>query len=394
MTRRTFLFVDAIPHFGGHEVMLLRWIEELLHDPELRPRVLAREGGRLYRQAPESTRAAPFPSERTAGRWRRMGNVWREVITLRRALRDEQPQWVVFASGALGYQMLMVVLARLWGARVLVYVPLLDTFDAMGYRAGRLKDWFVRWIYGRVPHGWVAISPGQASHFADWARPAGTVHVLPNTVARAIEDAPRLVPAELAPDGRLRVLVLGRLDAAQKGLDLLLDHLEAAPSDQQGRLRVCLAGEGPYREVIESRCRANPALARCITLGGWMPTHEALAASDVLLMPSRFEGVPLVMLEAMALGLPVVGSDLPGIRAHVDPALLFPVGDISLAMERLSGLRDRNARERAAAQGRAAYDAGASSAAFASAVRALTQRLRLAAEEAVPGGSSIKGNSA
>ena len=376
--RRTWLFVDAIPHFGGHEVMLLRWLEELVHQGSVAPRLLAREGGRLLELAPASTPTEPFPPEHARGPLRALRNAWLEARALWRALKHERPEWVVFASGALGYQMLMVVLARVRGARVLVYVPLLDTFEAMGYRAGRLKDRFVRWIYGRVPQGWVAISAEQAAHFRAWARPAGRVFVLPNTVARAVETAPRFAPADVPPEGRLRVLVLGRLDAAQKGLDLLLDQLEAAPPEVQDGLRVCLTGEGPFRDAIEARLRANPALARCLVLGAWAPGPQAMADSDVLLLTSRFEGVPLVMLEAMALGLPVVASDLPGIRAHVAPDCLFAVGDIAHALAILQRLRDRCVRERLAAEGRARYEAGASSHAFARATATLVQQVRSA----------------
>lgn len=371
--RSTWLFVDAIPHFGGHEVMLLRWLEELVHDPRVAPRLLAREGGRLLELAPAGTRVTPFPADHHSGAWRSLRNFWQTWRTLRQALRTEQPECVVFASGALGYQMLLVTLARLHGSRVLVYVPLLDTFAAMGYRLGVLKDAFVRWVYGRVPHGWITISNAQAEHFRGWARPSGPVFVLPNTVARSIETGSRLLPRELAPDDRLRVLVLGRLDAHQKGLDLLVDHLQAAPAAVQDQLLVCITGEGPYQAVIEARLRADPSLARCLTLGDWMPAQQAMAANDVLLMPSRFEGVPLVMLEAMALGLPVVASDLPGMRGYVPHECLFSVGDLVRAMQIVLELRDIGVRRRRADAGRATFEATASGRAFSESVAGLTR---------------------
>jgi len=370
---RNWLFVDTATMFGGHEVMLLRWIEELQGgEAGVRPRLLAREGSRLQQAAPAAVLAAAMPAE-SGGR---LAGLWRDAKALRRALKAERPERVIFASGALGAQPLLVTLARLWGAQVLVYVPLLDTFEAMGYRAGWLKDLIVRWVYARVPQGWVVITAGQAAQFKAWAHPGGPVHTLPNTVAREIETAPPLVPQEIGDDGRLRVLVLGRLDAAQKGLDLLLDHLQRAPAEVRERLAIRLVGEGPYRTAIEARLAADPSLARCVTLAGWQAPREALAAADVLLMPSRYEGVPLVMLEAMALGLPVVGADLPGIRAHLAPEHLFAVGDIGGAVARIDTLRGREARVQAAARNRRAYEAGASSAAFAQAVLALAQALR------------------
>ncbi|WP_083748925.1 glycosyltransferase family 4 protein [Pelomonas sp. KK5] len=359
---RRWLFVDDAELFGGHEVMLLRWIGELLQQGDVKPRLLAREGSRLQELAP-----APV---RCASAFARLRSVWRDAKVLRRTLREERPEWVVFACGALGSQIPLQLLARLWGARVAVYVPLLGSFRSMGYRRAALKDLFVRAVLARLPHAWVAITAQQAQEFRAWARPTGPVHVLPNTVAREIEDAPRLAPAEAR--GELRVLVLGRLEHWQKGLDLLLDHLEAAPP---AALRVSLVGEGPYREVVESRLAASPVLGRCLQLQPWMPARQALASHDLLLLPSRYEGVPLVMLEAMALGLPVIGADLPGLRAYLSEVQLFPMGDMKAAFERVEALRPREVREAAAAAGRAAYEAGASSAAFAAAVAALSRTL-------------------
>jgi glycosyltransferase involved in cell wall biosynthesis len=109
-----------------------------------------------------------------------------------------------------------------------------------------------------------------------------------------------------------------------------------------------------------------------------MPTERALAANDVLLLPSRFEGVPLVMLEAMALGLPVVASSLPGTASYVAPECLFEVGDIGQALQILQALRGRAEREWQAALGRSVYETQASSAAFAGAVVTLTSDVRRA----------------
>ncbi|MDB5816400.1 MAG: glycosyltransferase family 1 protein, partial [Rhizobacter sp.] len=112
--------------------------------------------------------------------------------------------------------------------------------------------------------------------------------------------------------------------------------------------------------------------------GDWMPPAQVMADNDVLLLPSRFEGVPLVMLEAMALGLPVVASDLPGTRAYVPAEQLFPVGDLGRALRILLELTSRDLRERLARAGRLMYEQTASGKAFSAAVRGLTHDIRQA----------------
>lgn len=360
----TWLFVDAVPDFGGHEVMLLRWLQAL-REPgtPLAPVLLARAGGRLLAQAPEGLACAPLAAQAPR---------WRELLALRRRVRALRPACVVVASGALGAHVPHVLLLRLMGQRVLLYVPLLGSFASMGYRLGGWKDCFVRWFYARVPSGWVAITQGQADEFRRWARPSGPVFVLPNAVAPAIETAARLPVQAVAPGGALRVLVLGRLDAHQKGLDLLLAQLAQATAAQLEGLHLCLVGDGPYRPQIEALLAARPALARHVTLRPWMAAQEALAGSDVLLLASRYEGVPLVMLEAMALGVPVVCSDLPGTRPYVPAACRFAVGDIATALALLQGLRPADRRQALAEAGRATFEAEASGAAFRQHVRQLT----------------------
>lgn len=371
------LFVSTTPDFGGHETMLLRWMDALDGDAQrVRPHLLARLGGRLWDLAPLSVRSVPL-APRTGGRWAlALGERWREWRALRRAVLALRPECVVVASGALHFHWPQVLALRLMGQRVLLYVPLLGTFASMGYRWGRCKDGFVRALYARVPSAWIAITEDQAETFRAWARPAGPVFVLPNTVAAAIEQAPRVPARPLSVAQPLRVLVLGRLDAHQKGLDMLLAHLAQASALELAGLHFRIVGDGSYRAQIAAQLRRQPQLARHVELQAWMSACVAIAASDVLLLPSRYEGVPLVMLEAMALGVPVVSADLPGTRPYVADGARFAVGDMPGAMAILHGLRPQARRQALAQAGRASFEAQASGQAFAGHVQALVQRVR------------------
>jgi len=363
----TWLFIDGASSFGGHEVMLLRWIEELLATGLVTPRLVARAGSRLAGTAPPAVLTEPLAAQApVAGGWReRLARPWRDLRLLVRIARREQPRQCVFASGSLGDQVLLAIASRLLGRRVVVYVPLLDTFREMGYGKASLKDAFVRHVYARFPSAWVAISENQAEHFRRWARPRGPVHVLPNTVARQLEADRPVTLRSIAQDDRIRVLVLGRMDAAQKGLDMLMAHLLRETPERLAGLHIGIVGEGPYRTTLESDRARHPRLAQCVALESWRPAAEVIREYDLLFMPSRFEGVPLVMLEAMALGLPVVASDLPGTRAYVPPECLFAVGDLARALDIVLRLRSLEVRQSLARQGRKTYEREASSEAFA-----------------------------
>jgi len=403
---RRWLFIDGASAFGGHEVMLLRWLEELAAQRAAQCFLLARSESVLAREAVRNATVLALPKEGTGAIARWIGAA-RDAAATIRAVSSIRPQLCVIAEGCLLAQPLFAVLGRLLRCRVVIYVPLVQTSVSMGFGSGRLRDALVRRWYARVPHAWVTITEEQAKDFRQWARVRRPIFVLPNTVASAIENHGTEVPSSglrssrrksgshSAPshapcqplsrlasgqrgDERLHIVVLGRIEAHQKGLDLLLAFLAAHPGFGAG-MTVTLVGSGPYEAEVRARLSQDAALAAWVSVQPWSPTVDALTAHDVLLMTSRYEGVPLVMLEAMALGVPVVAPDLHGTRPFLNEADLFPPMDIEAAFRRLERLADPTARAAVAERNRAHFEASASSAAFAASVRTLSQKLELLA---------------
>jgi glycosyltransferase involved in cell wall biosynthesis len=138
--------------------------------------------------------------------------------------------------------------------------------------------------------------------------------VIPNGVELRRYPAPRA--AELRTcgiaAGRRIVVCVARL-SRQKGLPWLI---RSAPA-WLGRLPdtdLLLVGEGPLRRKLEQLARQSGASNR-IHFAGWRPdVPEILAAADLLVLPSTWEGMPNVVLEAMASRLPVVAADVAGVR--------------------------------------------------------------------------------
>lgn len=149
-----------------------------------------------------------------------------------------------------------------------------------------------------------------------------------------------------------RVLFVGSL-IRRKAVDTLIRALQHVPS---GSMEVEIIGDGPERKHLEEMAHATsvPVIFR-----GAMPPHEvssALANTDCLVLPSRSEGRPVVVMEAMAAGLPVVASDIPGTRelvSHGETGLLFQLDDAQGLADTLSQLAaDPTMRDRLGAAGR------------------------------------------
>jgi len=166
---------------------------------------------------------------------------------------------------------------------------------------------------------------------------------------------------------------VGRLNP-QKNFSLFLDvAAELAPRFSE--LRFLLAGEGPEESMLYEKARAL-GLADHIVFAGYVAdTRQVYAAADILLMPSRFEGLPMTLLEAMAMGLPVVASKLDGIAEVIEDGregFLIESNDTHSFAERCAALLENPAKSsELAANARAKIEARFSVERMTSAVEAI-----------------------
>jgi glycosyltransferase involved in cell wall biosynthesis len=176
-------------------------------------------------------------------------------------------------------------------------------------------------------------------------------------LVRCAVELERCPKHEPRPSGSIvRIVHVGRL-APEKGQMSLLEGFRAAlDAGIDAELRII--GDGPMRAEVEARARALDLDDRCVFLGGMREDAvlAELAEADIFAMASYMEGLPVVLMEAMAVGVPVVAPSVAGIPELVEPmrtGLLFPTGDaaaLGRALVRLCG--DPELRERLAAAGR------------------------------------------
>ncbi|MET7360444.1 glycosyltransferase [Streptomyces sp. NPDC005562] len=176
----------------------------------------------------------------------------------------------------------------------------------------------------------------------------GAYTVIPNGV-----DTDRFAPAGPGETSGARVplvVCVGRL-CRQKGQDVLL-HAWPTVAAQVPEARLVLVGDGPDAERL--RERAGPRVAFAGEAADAAPWYRA---ADVVVLPSRWEGMALAPLEAMACARPVVITDVDGAReslpaAHRPHALVPPEDPAALSRALIALLRDENLRDSLGQRGR------------------------------------------
>lgn len=241
---------------------------------------------------------------------------------------------------------------------------------------GGIERRLVEATFSRVERAWVE-TPNRREIFAGLL-PSERVAVLENTAEDiGLSDGGEAPSAE----GRLRLLFLANL-IPEKGHGDLLEALESLAARGTAGFELRLIGEVEPDQAEDVRRRAK-ALAAAGTRVQLLPTvlGEAKVAqyrwAEAFVLPSRYppEGQPLVLLEAMSAGLPIVSTDHSGIPFTVlddEQGLIVPAGDTDALAAALARLKDDlELRRRLGGAGRRRYEALYTKDAFARRVAGL-----------------------
>jgi glycosyltransferase involved in cell wall biosynthesis len=262
---------------------------------------------------------------------------------------------VVFCPGNT-YTVVCVAMKVLLGARcppVLVKIsndlerPDLPRFARPFYR------WWLN-VQGAVLDGFIAIAaPMRDEVRRRLALPESRVTVIPDP-ALSQSELRRLSSrrSPRPPVGGRRFLAIGRL-AAQKNHALLLEAFAQHASAED---TLVIAGDGPERQRLVGRANAHALRSRIRFVGHVDDVWGLYARADVLVLSSDYEGVPAVILEGLASGLPIAATNccvsMEWLTGHGQFGVVVPPGDpdaLGMAMKAASHLRpDRAAMRRLA----------------------------------------------
>ena len=267
------------------------------------------------------------------------------IKRLRREIRDSQPDAVISFLAETN----VLTLAATSTLRVPVIVS--ERVDPRAHRIPAVWAGLRNLLYRRATA--VVVQTGDVARWAERRVPVAKIHTIPNPVPPP-EECPttRHQPAglpEWLADPRSKVFAMGRL-TRQKGFDVLLRAFAQCHAQNLDWCLIIL-GEGEERRRLEALA-VELGIESAVRLPGCVPNaRRVLRDADLFVLPSRYEGFPNALLEAMAYGLPVISTDCPSgpreIVRHGIDGLLIPPDDVdalSIAMRQLIAAPDDRKR--------------------------------------------------
>jgi glycosyltransferase involved in cell wall biosynthesis len=166
--------------------------------------------------------------------------------------------------------------------------------------------------------------------------PATRLRFIPNVV-----DTDVFCPGAGRGSRPVRVIGVGRL-TPEKRFDLFLEIIASLRREGVADLEAVIAGDGVSRDALERQAAELGLADRVRFLGNVADMPPLYQSADVLLLTSEIDGTPNVILEAMACGLPVVATNVGGVRAIVpeDCGSVLPSGDVGGLTAALRALLD------------------------------------------------------
>ncbi|MCK9264909.1 MAG: glycosyltransferase family 4 protein [Deltaproteobacteria bacterium] len=267
-----------------------------------------------------------------------LGSRIRLPFRIRETVRTFKPDAVISFIDLVN----IIMVITLAGTKIPLIVS--ERIDPRHHPISRLRSLARRLCYRYASA--LVVQTGSVAGWAETVMPASRIEVIPNFV-RILPGTDDLA-VHKGPEGPY-ILAIGRLNR-QKGYDVLIRAFAMAKAAQAG-WRLVILGEGPERSNLE-RLAADLGIGDAVLMPGIVrEPAEWMRQAAFFVLPSRYEGFPNALLEAMACGCAVIAADCPSgpaeiIRHNVD-GLLVPkedVGGLSAAILKL--MEDKALRHR------------------------------------------------
>lgn len=336
------LFYNDAPDFGGHEVMSVEAVKYLLtkknidliymfyeRNERLHQRLTLIQGDNEHIELlPTKYKTRPAQGILTI-----VSPL--KVFHLMQQMKLINPDVVVIIQGSIEVSSLGLVSSSRGGFKTISYIPNAYKLSFVGLRFGALRDIFNNLLF-KIPCGYITVSRSMKDIMV--RRGVKKEIIVVNNgidVERCTDKGNRLLRHEIGlGEQDYVVAIIGRIYFKSKGHDLFINAMASYIDKLQG-IKLLVVGDGQDREHLRHMV-ISKGLDSYVRFIPWSnDLSNIYAMIDMVIMPSRNEGLPLVLLEAMCHGLPIIASNLGGIAEILSSDWLFNNNDSSSIIQTL-----------------------------------------------------------
>jgi glycosyltransferase involved in cell wall biosynthesis len=345
------VFYDDAVFYGGNEKKAVEIVRFLSKKSDLRITFLAYEGNTRFCERLSKIggnfhlQTIPYRTKPTA--WLRLAFETPQAWRIARLLRRLRPDRLVICAGSIDHCLKGLYAAKLEKIRFLMYIPQAHKASFLGSKLGIWRDRIQDFFYRRVDY-WVTISRGMKQVLSTHGIPPEKISVVYNgidtSVLKRIPKAEARAALGVPPDVYL-IGNVGRFDFYVKNQGLVVKAMVNHPGAFDNAL-VAFVGEGDDEASLREMLTSGGLDGKAKIIPFQSDVSLLFSALDLVLISSKIEGMPHVMLEAMYYGIPVVSSDVDGMREVLPVEWRYPSGDAQALAECVANLRSADQSER------------------------------------------------
>lgn len=258
---------------------------------------------------------------------------WKRIFSLSRFLVKRRGGYPVIcvSQGRIESGNIGVLAAKLARMNVISYIPMVHSHIEMGSKklSGSIKDLLCSLLY-RLPDSFITISNDVATELCESCNVP--IKVVENFTQRKPLGKVENPPPLFHDKGYYKLILPGRLLNKQKGQLDLIRALKIVSQRTPAKIICYIVGEGPDKDIINSEIINLNLDKKVFMLGNRNDLLSIMCECNLVVLPSKFEGVPLVLLEAAMLDKDIIASDIIGFKGYLSTNDVFlPNNSESLA---------------------------------------------------------------
>jgi glycosyltransferase involved in cell wall biosynthesis len=315
MSTKKILFYNDSTIFGGHEIMTARIINFLSEHSNYSLHCMFHHdyfekflGSKVTKIKTPFKTKTPLPGIRNFN--------FMQIGRIARLMKDIKPSLCVISQGDIEFCLKGFLAASFAGIKTVSYVPHAYSFSMTKNRLHIMRD-LINKVYYQLPDAYITLDNHQKKLLTRLIVKKKPIYTITNLIEPVV-GLERNNWKRQGGNEAINIGVIGRIYFRQKKQNILISIAQTLRR-QMSNFKFYIIGEGPDRKKLE-KLISRAGLQEYFVLKGWLGRNEMYDFTskniDLILIPSFFEGVPLVFLEALALKVPFLISTLDSLKEY------------------------------------------------------------------------------